>query len=215
MRLTGNDIRQNILRGSKLDMTWYTECSPSLQDEMTALIRSLDLLHISPFVEASRHEPTGNSYGLSYSGYDVTLDKILLPNYDIPNNASSSAYTVEECRSSYKYMWQENPVEEAILYPGMFCLGSIREFIYVPTYMDSQLMDKSSLARIGLHAQNTTIEPGWMGWLTVELVNQGHVPIALTHGMPIGQMIFTKLTGSAEPYSGKYQIQPPFPTRAL
>jgi len=67
--------------------------------------------------------------------------------------------------------------------------------------------DKSSLARRGLAAQNTVLEPGWRGFLTLELTNHGTKPIRLEAGQPIAQILFHTVTGVVEPYSGKYQDQ--------
>ena len=69
--------------------------------------------------------------------------------------------------------------------------------------------DKSTWARQGLAAQTTVIEPGWRGYLTLELTNHGYSDIILKDGMPIAQIIFWKMSEPTEiAYRGKYQDQP-------
>lgn len=66
--------------------------------------------------------------------------------------------------------------------------------------------DKSTLARRGLALQNTVIEPGWRGFLTLEISNHGTEPVTLTAGTPIAQVLFHRLDHlAANPYNGKYQ----------
>jgi dCTP deaminase len=75
--------------------------------------------------------------------------------------------------------------------------------------------DKSSWARRGLTVQNTLIEPGWRGFLTLEITNHSHESIVLKRGMAIAQVVFHRLDEAAErPYSGKYQGQGPGPQEA-
>jgi dCTP deaminase len=55
------------------------------------------------------------------------------------------------------------------------------------------------------------VDPGWDGYLTLELSNVANLPITLYPGMKIGQISFFRLTTAAEtPYGGagsKYQGQ--------
>ena len=55
------------------------------------------------------------------------------------------------------------------------------------------------------------MDPGWDGYLTLELSNVANLPITLYPGMKIGQISFFKLTTPAEvPYGAagnKYQGQ--------
>lgn len=102
-------------------------------------------------------------------------------------------------------------VAESIdLRPGGFMLASTVERFQMPRDVLGVVHDKSTLARLGLAIQNTVIEPGWQGYLTLELSNHsdwGHV--CLYAGTPIAQIIFHFLDQETEsPYSGKYQDQP-------
>lgn len=99
--------------------------------------------------------------------------------------------------------------ESLSLYPGMFRLASSVEYFNMPTQILARVADKSTWARRGLAVQNTVIEPGWRGHLTLELTNHSERMINLQAGMPIAQIIFEWLDQPTDqPYNGKYQDQP-------
>jgi dCTP deaminase len=100
-------------------------------------------------------------------------------------------------------------VAESIdLPPGGFALASTIERFDMPTDLLGIVHDKSTWARLGLALQNTVIEPGWHGWLTLELTNHGNELLRIESGMPIAQIIFHLLDQRTEqPYDGKYQDQ--------
>lgn len=97
------------------------------------------------------------------------------------------------------------------LIPGAFVLASTIERFSMPDFVVGIVHDKSTWAREGLALQNTVIEPGWCGYLTLELsyhANAGR--LQLRQGMPIAQVIFHRLDRATEqPYRGKYQNQKP------
>lgn len=65
------------------------------------------------------------------------------------------------------------------------------------------------MARIGLAVQNTVLEPGWSGYLTLELTNHGNQAIMLRDKMPIAQVIFHQGKKPKNLYEGRYQNQKP------
>ena len=79
---------------------------------------------------------------------------------------------------------------------------------FIPTH-------NSSLGRLGLLIHSTAgyVDPGWKGNLTLELSNVANLPIALYHGMKIGQISFFKMSSPVDrPYGSadlgsKYQGQ--------
>ncbi len=76
--------------------------------------------------------------------------------------------------------------------------------------------DKSSWARKGLTVQNTVIEPGWAGFLTLELTYHGESELFVHYGDPIAQIVFHRLDEITEqPYIGKYQNQERGPQEAI
>ena len=102
-----------------------------------------------------------------------------------------------------------------ILHPGEFVLGSTLERVRLPDDLVARLEGKSSLGRLGLLIHSTAgyVDPGWDGYLTLELSNVANLPITIYAGMKIGQISFFRLTTAAEhPYGSrdrgsKYQGQ--------
>lgn len=95
-----------------------------------------------------------------------------------------------------------------------FALASSFEHFTMPTDLLGIVHDKSTWARRGLSVFNTVIEPGWKGWLTIELVYHGWRPLYIPAGVGIAQVIFHRLQYPGE-YSGKYQDQPDRPVAAI
>lgn len=149
---------------------------------------------ITPFVE--RGVQGGKSYGLSVAGYDIRIDKIKHERFRTLNDDGSWVFRVD---------------------PGDFILASSVERIKMPNDVIAFVKDKSSWAREGLALQNTVLEPGWEGFITLEL--SFHRPshhLVIRRGDPIAQVIFQYLDEPAEkPYSGKYQNQAAEPVQAI
>lgn len=125
-----------------------------------------------------RTEEYGLTYGLGPCGYDLRLDLG-------PRSAPARA-----------------------LVPGQFLLAATVERFSMPDDVMGRVCDKSTLARRGLSVFNTVIEPGWRGFLTLELVNHGAEPIMLKQGQAIAQVLFEFLDyPTAIRYEGKYQDQ--------
>lgn len=98
--------------------------------------------------------------------------------------------------------------QDILMWPGRFALASTIEQFSMPDYLAARVLDKSSWARQGICVQNTFIEPGWKGYLTLEITNHGWHFRRLVRGMPIAQIIFEQLDEPTElPYQGKYQNQ--------
>jgi dCTP deaminase len=104
--------------------------------------------------------------------------------------------------------------EPFIVHPGEFVLGTTIEKLKIPKDMIARLDGKSSLGRLGIiiHATAGYIDPGFRGYITLEITNVANIPIALYPGMRIGQISFMRLESPAEkPYGkergSKYQNQ--------
>lgn len=101
------------------------------------------------------------------------------------------------------------------LWPFYGRLGSIIEHINMPNDLCAEVKDKSTNARMFVTVQNTIVEPGWDGYLTIELTRHLPWPIFLRRGLPIAQLIFKKLDHpTAQPYLGKYSHQKAEPQKA-
>lgn len=105
--------------------------------------------------------------------------------------------------------------QDVWLWPLFGRLGSIMEYLKLPADLSAEVKDKSTNARLFVFVQNTIIEPGWEGYLTVELTRYLPWPIRLRKGTPIAQVVFHQLDEPTEqPYQGKYQNQQAGPQKA-
>lgn len=78
----------------------------------------------------------------------------------------------------------------------------------MPHDVCADVKDKSTWARRFITVQNTFIEPGWKGYLTLEIVNHSFRLVRIRRGDPIAQIVFMRLEEPTErPYTGKYQDQ--------
>lgn len=95
-----------------------------------------------------------------------------------------------------------------------FVLASAVEEFDVPHNLMGRVLNKSTWARRGIDASMTTnIEPGWKGFLTLELRYSGILPITIKAGTGIAQVIFEEISVPTI-YDGKYQNQPNEPVMA-
>lgn len=146
---------------------------------------------------------------------------MIVPGHLIPTLVTISPFTPTKTtahglsyglgNASYDFRMRET----LDLEPGGFMIGSLVEHMALSTTVGGQVMDKSTLARMGLSLFNTWIDPGWQGYLTVEIKNQGNNRIRLPAGSPICQVVFYHTMEPCEAYVGKYQNQPPKPVEAI
>lgn len=88
------------------------------------------------------------------------------------------------------------------LKPHQFILGRTLERIELPTdrgtpHLAARIEGKSSRARCGLmvHFTAPTVHPGWVGPLTLEMINLGPMTFMLRPGMHIAQLIIEEVRG--------------------
>ena len=105
---------------------------------------------------------------------------------------------------------------DEILIPARgFVLASAMERFNMPGVVMGVVHDKSTWARRGLSVFNTVIEPGWQGYLTLEIVNHTDKNFVLPQGVGIAQVVFQFLDQTTEnKYDGKYQHQAAGPQSA-
>lgn len=102
-----------------------------------------------------------------------------------------------------------------IIHPGEFILGSTFEKVALPGNLAAHVEGRSSLGRVGLiiHATAGYVDPGFSGYLTLEISNLSRLPIKVYSGMRIGQLAFFQMSSRAnKPYGSsslgsKYQNQ--------
>ncbi len=92
-----------------------------------------------------------------------------------------------------------------VLHPGELVLAVTLESVQVAKDCSAQVLSRSSLGRMGLlSATAVQVHPGFRGCLTLELVNLASVPLNLSPGQRIAQIVPAQAVG-ATAYEGHYQ----------
>lgn len=127
----------------------------------------------------------------------------------ITHHQSNTSWGLTECGYDIRIN------QDVWLHPfRRFVLASSIEHFTMPNHLMGRVLNKSTWARRGLDASMTTnIEPGWKGFLTLELVYSRYKPLFIPAGSGICQVIFEEVKNPAQ-YSGKYQNQPNHPVSA-
>ncbi|MFC0470830.1 dCTP deaminase [Halalkalibacter kiskunsagensis] len=108
--------------------------------------------------------------------------------------------------ASYREIISSN--ESIILPPQTFLLATTVETIRLPYNVTAFVEGRSSIGRLGLFIQNAGwVDPGFEGQITLELFNANRLPIELTLGRRICQLVFAEVNEKADPYNGKYLFQ--------
>lgn len=162
------------------------------------IINGKALLADPPISEmfTSKQKHNGVSHGLSEVGYDIRIKQ------DVWFNPPGYHFTGSPLSGPFHMVGSENPRWHS----GNFVLASAIEQFDMPNDLMGIVHDKSTWARQGLSVFNTVIEPGWSGFLTLELVYHGNQPLHIPAGSGIAQVVFHRITQPAS-YSGKYQNQ--------
>lgn len=94
-----------------------------------------------------------------------------------------------------------------IMHPGEFLLGSTVEYVKIPDFLVGRMEGRSSFGRLGLivHATAGYIDPGFVGNITLEMLNVSNIPIKLYPDIRIAQLTFEELTTPAMHPYGKAQ----------
>ena len=167
------------------------------------IINGRDLIAAAPIKEIVPEKVVahGMTYGLGEAGYDIRI-KQEIRFYPVNPDAEFKKFRV----MSFTNDSFTNDDDE-----GRFTIASAIEEFQMPTNLLGRVCDKSSWARKGLSVFNTVIEPGWKGFLTLELVYHGNTELIIPAGAPIAQVIFEEVKNPAQ-YNGKYQFQSSEPT---
>ncbi|MEM1717707.1 MAG: dCTP deaminase [Candidatus Bathyarchaeia archaeon] len=96
-----------------------------------------------------------------------------------------------------------------MLHPGELVLARSMEYVSLPPFIAGGLDGRSSLGRIGveIHVTAGSIDPGFKGHVTFELINLGKVPVLLRPGDRVARLILHVTEKAEKPYRGKYQYQ--------
>ncbi len=92
-----------------------------------------------------------------------------------------------------------------VLHPGELVLAVTVEVLLVDDDCIAQVLSRSSLGRMGLlSATAVHIQPGFRGFLTLELVNLASVPLTLHPGQRIAQLVPLAANGGRPATGNKY-----------
>lgn len=86
------------------------------------------------------------------------------------------------------------------LHPGQLVLAATLEYLCLPGDLTAQVVTRSSYGRLGLiSATAVQVHPRFAGCLTLELLNLGEMPLVITPGERIAQLMLFSTTGVLEP----------------
>ena len=165
----------------------------------------IDLEIFHPWFEKSGFP----SSGMGEAGFDLTLKNL---GELVSKKQGISLTSLEMARESQELKMLE-PSPHWTLEPHVVYLGASQQKIKMPKTHMGLCFSKSTLARVGLQALCTPIEPGWEGFLTVELINHGNQPIHLPKYAGVTQVVVLRVEGATS-YSGSYQNQRQVPVMA-
>lgn len=168
-------------------------------------IRKMALEHgmIEPFVENQVRQGV-ISYGLSSYGYDMRVAdefKVFTDVYGAvvdPKDFSPSSFV-------------DMKAAVCIIPPNSFALARSVEYFRIPRNVLTITLGKSTYARCGIITNITPFEPGWEGFVTLEISNTTPLPAKIYANEGIAQVIFFEADEECEvsyaDKKGKYQKQ--------
>lgn len=163
------------------------------------IINVQTLLDLAPMKDmvTTKVRFNGVTYGLSEAGYDIRIKQTIWFRPEVNNVQRRSAMGALEIDQK-----------------GSFILASAIEEFQMPDRLTGIVHDKSTWARRGLSVFNTVIEPGWKGFLTLELVYHGVDELIIPAGSGIAQVVFHANENKVA-YTGRYQNQEDRPVEAI
>lgn len=160
------------------------------------IVNGQSLYDARPFLEMEKEKKRehGVSYGLAEAGYDIRIKQEIK---FLPHVGTHVIYSDDDFQGY-----------------GNFTIASAIEAFNMPSNLVGVVHDKSTWARRGLSVFNTVIEPGWAGFLTLELVYHGSEELVIPAGAGIAQVLFSRIENPGH-YDGKYQNQADQPVEAV
>ena len=143
------------------------------------------------------------SYGLSSFGYDLRVAR----EFKIFTNVNSS---IVDPKQFDPKAFVDFEGDVCIIPPNSFALARSMEYFRIPEDIVCITLGKSTYARCGIIVNITPAEPGWRGYLTIEISNTTPLPARIYAGEGIAQMLFFRGERPSVTYAsrqGKYQDQ--------
>jgi dCTP deaminase len=160
---------------------------------------------IEPF-EQSQVRQGVISYGVSSYGYDIRV----ADEYKIFTSATGELTVVDPKHFDPKG-FKDFKGDVCIIPPNSFALARTVEYFRIPSDVLCVCLGKSTYARCGIICNVTPFEPGWEGYVTIEISNTTPLPAKIYSNEGIAQVLFfqgdeTPLVTYAD-RAGKYQGQ--------
>jgi len=120
---------------------------------------------------------------------------------DVYTRIGTEEYIMHIGKYSDLYILKKDNVP-IIIHPGEFILASVYEYIELPDNIVGQIHGRSSIGRLGLivHTSAGYIDPGYKGYLTLEIINVNKVPIKIYPKAKVAQIVFIETDSSEVPY---------------
>lgn len=113
---------------------------------------------------------------------------------------------------SPRFYWEKkvlNEGEHIILKPGKALYGRVCERFTMPKDCAGKIEGRSSFARMGLGVHFTAdfINPGYRGYMPLQLFNYGESPITIVPHIPICQLMLVKLSNIPSRTYGEKELE--------
>ncbi|WP_028776270.1 dCTP deaminase [Shimazuella kribbensis] len=159
---------------------------------------------IEPFVERNVGKGEFVSFGLSSYGYDLRVSD----EYKIFHNALNP---IIDPKAIDEKSFIDYKGEVCIIPPNSFALARSVEYFRIPENVLAICVGKSTYARCGIITNVTPFEPGWEGYVTLEISNTTPLPAKIYSHEGLCQVLFLESDETCEvsykDKSGKYQNQ--------
>ena len=140
----------------------------------------------------------------------IVFRRVSLPCMDI-----TEAQDISKNVHKYQEKVRISDVDKFVLHPSQLVLGATQEYIALPDNISAIICGRSTWGRTGLIiATATQIEPSFKGCVTLELVNEGEIPLVLYPCLCVAQLILYRTEGELSTKGkSRYQFQtgPEFP----
>ncbi len=161
---------------------------------------------IEPFVAHQVREKNGQkivSYGLSSFGYDLRVSN----HFKVFTNVHNC---VVDPKNFSENSFVDIHADECIIPPNSFALAVSVEYFRIPRNVLTLCVGKSTYARCGIIVNVTPFEPGWEGYVTLEISNTTPLPAKIYANEGLAQVVFYQGNAPKISYAdraGKYMGQ--------
>jgi dCTP deaminase len=165
---------------------------------------------IDPFVDRQVRVEGGVpviSYGLSSFGYDVRIAEEF---FVFSNVFGGTVVDPKAFPEEAMVRRVVGPHEAVVIPPNSYVLGRSVEYFRIPEDVMVVCVGKSTYARAGIIVNVTPLEPGWEGYITIEISNATPLPAKVYAHEGILQVLFFRGEPPEVTYAargGKYQGQ--------